>query len=1102
MGTSLRLLVVDESEADALQNARTLRDSGYEVSWERVETSEAMIAALAARPWDLVLSEYSLPQFSGLGALKVLQKTRLDIPLILVTSAITEDEAVEAMGAGVRDYVHRNSLGRLAPVVRRELRDAQDRHAHRHAEQALRRSEAHFRALIETAQDLITILDPDGRVRYESSTVTRILGYLPVELVGRDALEPVHPDDVAYLREILSRKLGHAGAVQRATFRIRHKDGSWRVFESVAENLTDDPDIRGVVVNSRDITDQRHADEYRARLAAMVESSDDAIIGEDPDGVVTSWNGGAERMFGYSAEEMRGRSLTVLVPDALHGQWQEILDSLRAGRGVERLETQRLSRDGRIIDVCSTFSPLRNELGTVIGASEITRDVTLQKQEEATQALFHEADQRLLDGETVSQTLHSLCAAICRIFRFSAAWIGLHQEDDSLRLLAHSGQGGADSEPVSIRLSEPQGICDTSAPLDCPSVTRVESLTGCLGSEIASVLNTTSCINIPLNGPKGSRGALSVHSTVPLSVSDARLGMLQSLANQASYSITAAHIQEEMHLQTAALEAAANAIVITNRAGEIQWVNPAFSQLTGYSRDEVVGRNPRMLNSGTQSPALYRELWTTILSGQSWHGELINRRKDGTTYAEEMTVTPVPEADGRPGHFVGIKQDVTERKRQEEHIRYLALHDPLTNLANRRAMEVELQRVVERARRGRPGAVLLLDLDNFKIVNDTQGHPAGDQLLVTLAELLHTALRPEDLLARLGGDEFAVIMDDTGPEAARQIAERIRRVVSDFRFQFNDQTFEIGASIGVAPVDGEQTAEKVVSLADAALYLAKERGKNQVVLYTASNSADAPLLMEASRWAVRIKDALRCDGLELEFQPIQRLMGGRLHAYEVLVRMRHADGRLIAPGAFISAAERFGLMPQLDRWVLTRALRTLQQHPSLALFVNLSGHSLADEGLLTFIDQQLRESPNVAARLTLEITETVAISDLANTGRWIRRLKEVGCSFALDDFGVGFSSFSYLNTVPADYVKIDGSFVRDLNTSSTNLAVVRAVMAVAHAMGKKVIAEGVEDARVADCLRELGVEYGQGFALGKPGPLGVSVTAPLEPATGARDGAR
>jgi diguanylate cyclase (GGDEF)-like protein/PAS domain S-box-containing protein len=1054
-----------------------------------------MLAALGARDWDMVLSEFSLHRFGGLGALKVLERAGLDVPLILTTWKIADATAAEVMRAGARDYVLKDRLGRLVPVIERELRDAQARRAHRQAAEALRRSEAHFRALIETAQGLITIMDADGKVRYESPTLTRILGYLPEELVGRNALELIHPEDVGYVGALLASKLGHAGAVQGATFRIRHKDGSWRVFESVAENLVDDPDIRGVVVTSRDITEQRHAEEYRAQLATMVECSEDAIIGEDLDGIVTSWNAGAERMFGYTAEQMCGQPLSALAPEDLRAQWREILHSLRSGQGVQRLETQRVTREGRIIDVSTTVSPLRNELGTVIGFSEIARDVTLKKQEEAIQALFHKADQRLLDGETVKQTLHGLCAAICRIFRFSAAWIGLHQDDGCLRLLAHSGEGGAEVEPVSIRLSAPARGDDPAARTEWVEYSAgacVESIAGSLGSELARCFSTTSCLSIPLNGPKGAGGALFVHSPRPLSVNDPRHGLLQSLANQAAYSITAAQNQEAMHLQTAALEAAANAIVITNRAGEIQWVNPAFSQLTGYAREEVVGRNPRMLNSGVQSPSLYRELWSTILSGQSWHGELINRRKDGTTYAEEMTITPVPEVDGKPGYFVGIKQDVTERLRQESHIRHLALHDPLTNLANRRAMEVELQRVVERARRGRPGAMLLLDLDNFKVVNDTQGHPAGDQLLVMLAELLSKTVRPEDLLARLGGDEFALIMDDTSPEAARQVAERIRRVVSNFRFQFNNQAFELGVSIGVAPVDGEYPAEKVVSQADAALYLAKERGRNLVVLYEACDSTEAPLLMEASNWALRIKEAMRCDGFELQYQPIQHLGSGRLHAYEVLVRMRQADGRLVLPGAFIPAAERFGLMPLLDRWVLTRVLRVLQEQPQLSLFANLSGHSLADEELLGFIDQQLREAPGAAARLTLEITETVAISDLANTDRWIRRLQEVGCSFALDDFGVGFSSFSYLSNVPADYVKIDGSFVRDVNKDVTSLAVVRAVMEVAHAMGKKVIAEGIEDAKEADCLRGLGVEYGQGFAIGRPGALDLSTLGARE----------
>jgi diguanylate cyclase (GGDEF)-like protein/PAS domain S-box-containing protein len=431
---------------------------------------------------------------------------------------------------------------------------------------------------------------------------------------------------------------------------------------------------------------------------------------------------------------------------------------------------------------------------------------------------------------------------------------------------------------------------------------------------------------------------------------------------------------DRIELQTAALEATANAVVITGRDGRVEWVNRAFSDLTGFGLEDVRGETPRKLKSGIQSDFYYEKMWETILGGNVWRGELYNRRKDGTIYVEEQTITPVTGTDGSIRHFVSVKQDVTQRRKNEERIRYLALHDPLTDLGNRRSVEESLERVVARARRGTPGSIVLLDLDHFKVVNDTLGHAAGDTVLVELARLLGTLRRPGDEIARIGGDEFVLVLEGIPGEAGRMVAERIRQAIHEHRFEVGGRRFDLGASVGVVPIDGRLGAAALLALADSALYSAKERGRNRVVLVDASTSPTP--LSEASGWASRVKDALRDRRFVLAYQPIFRLETGRAAHYEALLRLRDDAGALVAPGVFLPAAEQFGLLPQLDNWVVGEVLALLKRCPNVEVFVNLSGASLGEEGHLLSLEERIRESGIGPGRLAFEVTETTAVRDM------------------------------------------------------------------------------------------------------------------------------
>ncbi len=431
------------------------------------------------------------------------------------------------------------------------------------------------------------------------------------------------------------------------------------------------------------------------------------------------------------------------------------------------------------------------------------------------------------------------------------------------------------------------------------------------------------------------------------------------------------------------------------------------------------------------------------------------------------------------------------RRNAEQTIKYLAFHDPLTGLMNRNAFEQRLEQTLgqdvgDAARH----VVLYVDLDQFKIINDTCGHDAGDELLRRLAQRLEHRLRGSDALARLGGDEFGALLTGCGVEDGSRIAQGLLDTAQSFRFSWDGKMFSVGASIGLVPVTGgEATATEVLRHADLACYIAKDLGRGRIHVY---EHEDAALNRRRGEmhWVSRLGEAIEHDQLELHLQPIVPLAGpARATLFEFLVRLQQPDGTLALPNAFIPAAERYGLMPRLDRWVIRRALAHLAElarHDALSAgstwFVNLSGASLSDDSLAAFIADEVARAAVPADAIGFELTETAAITHFGNALEFVNAVRALGCRVALDDFGTGMASFSYLKTMRADHLKIDGSFVRTILDDPVDAAVVEAIARVARVAGVQTIAEWVEDERVTSRLRELSIDYVQGFAVARPAP--------------------
>jgi diguanylate cyclase (GGDEF)-like protein/PAS domain S-box-containing protein len=437
-----------------------------------------------------------------------------------------------------------------------------------------------------------------------------------------------------------------------------------------------------------------------------------------------------------------------------------------------------------------------------------------------------------------------------------------------------------------------------------------------------------------------------------------------------------------------------------------------------------------------------------------------------------------------------VCEDVTEARELTEKIAYQASHDALTGLVNRAEFDLQLQRVVSRAQGGRlEHALCYLDLDQFKVVNDTSGHMAGDELLRQLGELLKRNIRQNDLLARLGGDEFGILMYECSLPQAKQVCEKLRNAIRDFQFCWEDRSFSIGVSIGIAMInDISANSVELLKEADSACYAAKEKGRNRVHVYRPDDEEMASRQGEM-QWVEKIQRGLEENSFQLFGQLIVPACGRKEGKhFETLVRYQDVNGNIIPPGAFLPAAERYNLAVALDQWVIARLFSWLAGHPRFLAdlsqcSVNLSGLSLSDESMLPFIDQQFQEWQIPRQKICFEITETAAISHLGYARTFIDSLREKGCHFSLDDFGSGLSSFAYLKNLPVDYLKIDGLFVKDILHDEVDKAMVESINSIGHVMGKQTIAEFVENDEILAKLRELGVDYVQGYGIAKPVPL-------------------
>lgn len=868
--------------------------------------------------------------------------------------------------------------------------------------------------------------------------------------------------------------------------RYQRADGQRGWVEARGEALRDPSGrvsgLRGTVQEITQRREQQQALELaQDRLRAMYETTPAMLHSIDSQGRLLHVSDAWLACLGYRRDEVIGRlSSDFLTEESRRRAREEVLPAFFKEGRCDEVPYQMVTSRGEIIDVLLSALLERDELGQPRRSLAVTMDVTLRRRAERELAREHERLRNLIDGTNAGTWEWNVQTGEVIVNPRWAEIIGWSVDD----LGAVTNQFRAD-------IAHPDELEGTRRLLR-------EHFAGRSLAYVAEVR---------LQHRDGhwvwaeDRGRLITRTPDgrPEWVYGIHIDITERKRRDEAMLRLSAELAQQHELMRVTLQSIGDAVITTDAAGAVNWLNPVAERMTGWLATEAKGlplsQVFHIVNEETR--AVTENPVATCLAqgrivGLANHTLLISR--DGTEFGIEDSAAPIRNAAGDILGVVLVFHDVSEQRRLSGEMTYRATHDALTGLVNRAEFETRLLRTLRHAHdNDSHHALLYIDLDQFKLVNDACGHAIGDQLLQQVSKLLTDSTRGRDTLARLGGDEFAIILEHCTSDQANRVAQKICDRMDDFRFVHENRRFRIGTSIGLVPVDKRWASTAAIQqAADTSCYAAKEAGRNRVHAWFDTDAAMRARHHEV-QWTSRIEQALDHKGFVLFAQRIQSLKEdpSGLHA-EVLLRMRNEDGSLALPGAFLPAAERFHLVSRIDRWVLRHAIDWLRSLPAEdlieSLSVNLSGQSVGDRAFHAWALELFNAAgDSTCSRLCLEITETAAVTNLADAAIFIGQVREAGVKVALDDFGAGASSFGYLKTLPVDYLKIDGQFIRDLLSDPLDDAAVRCFADVARLMGLKTVAEFVDNAEVLERLRVIGVDFAQGYLIHRPAPIGTLI---------------
>ena len=939
------------------------------------------------------------------------------------------------------------------------------------AAQATQEAKERAELIFQTSPDAVLISRlSDGYITDVNNAFTYHSGHTKEESIGNTTVGLnlwVNPND----RQKFINELQTKGFCENFEAQLWKKDGSQHTG-ILSARITVIQGVPHIVSTTRDITEYKRVEEAlresEARAQLILDMAMDAVISINQDGMVIGWNREAERMFGYAAGHALGRELAeLIVPPAYRkAHKQSMQHFVKTGSSTiigKRIEITGMRADGSEIPVELAIVAVLRQGEYFFNA--FVRDITERKMAE--QSLISSANklresQRLLEAivEHIPVMVFLKRASDLRFELFNRAGEELlgYSRSDLL------GKGNYDLWP------KEQGDWFTAA-----------------DRKVLASKEVTVIPEEPINTASGETRYLNTWK-IALRDEDGEPTHLLGI----SIDISERKQAEEMLRIAATAFESHESLMITDANRVILRVNKAFTEDTGYTAEEVVGQTPRLLRSGRHKADFYHAMWETIHRTGSWQGEIWDRRKNGEIYPKWLTITAVKGEDGVVTHYVGSHINIKERKAAEEKIQYLGFYDSLTRLANRRLLMDRLhQALASSARIGREGALLLIDLDNFKSLNDTLGHQVGDLLLQQVAQRLESCVRDGDTVARLGGDEFVVMLENLSEQAleaaaqAETIGEKILATLSQ-PYQLGTHEHYGTASIGATLFDGDpQGSDELLKQADIAMYQAKKAGRNTLRFFDPQMQASISARVELEG---ELRQALAKQQFHLYYQ-IQVDSSHRPLGAEALIRWLHPERGLVPPLQFIPLAEETGLILPIGQWVLETACAQLKAWENdaltrdLTLAVNVSAKQFHQADFVTQVQRALLKSSAQPSHLKLELTESIVLENIEDTIGKMHEIKALGVNFSMDDFGTGYSSLQYLKRLPLAQLKIDQSFVRDIATDSSDRAIVRTIIAMAQSLDMDVIAEGVETAEQRQLLLNNGCTHFQGYLFGRPVPI-------------------
>lgn len=824
------------------------------------------------------------------------------------------------------------------------------------------------------------------------------------------------------------------------------------------------------------------------RLRALLDNVPDLIYVKDNSGQYLECNRAFAAFVGKPVEQI----CKAQTPQVRDGAELEAADAqVLTTRYIQSSEHWVSHYNGRPVLLESQKIPIHGTGGNKDTVLSISRDITRQKHDELLLRLQTNVLDLVLRAEAQDIVLHSIVQQVeAMVPEMICSILLLDRDREHLCCAAAPSLPDFYNDAIDgMAIGEGAGSCGHAA--STGELTIVANIRThpywAAFSELAERAGVEACWSQPIFGSHDEVvGTFAIYYPRPWEPDSTHLELIRAAAQLTGLALERQQSEAMLQKMYRAVEQSPSMVLITDARGAIEYVNEEFVEVTGYSAVEVMGLNPRILSSGDSDQHLYDQMWQTISTGKDWHGELLNCTKAGVSYWSSLSISPITNEVGDITHYVSISEDISKQKETQAQIERLAFYDPLTKLGNRRLFREQLNLELRKVQRqGRFLGMLYLDLDNFKQINDGLGHDVGDLLLQQVGSRLKETLRESDIIARLGGDEFVVLIPEARKAGLARVANKlIERLVEPYQLQ--GQSVIVTASVGitVAPDDGRDAAQ-LMKNADLAMYRAKHKGRNNFQFFTAEMNDE---VMRRIKFEKELREGLEQGQFQLHYQPQWALDEPlRLVGVEALVRWQHPVRGWVSPADFIPLAEELGLIVPLGAWVLHEACRTIaalqQPDQPLLVAVNLSLRQFRDPELLSHIRAALDESGLPAHCLELEITESMVMDDEDRVLRLLQSMRELGVKLAIDDFGSGYSSLSYLKKLPVHQLKVDASFVRDIPHDRNDMEITAAVIAMSHKLGLRVVAEGIETEAQLEFLRQHQCDTGQGYLLARPVPL-------------------